>query len=128
MKVRTNAYPQQDWTYYQAQLGIGDPQTSADFTPAGNAATKVPTTNTASRDLLVIANTSAIYALYVKQVEAGAAAPTISATSWHYYIPPLSTLNLLATSASDFYVQNSSGAATTSTCTVMEAGYASGGL
>ena len=92
-------------------------------TVAGNAATKVPTTDSAGRLAVVFRNPDVTYDLWVELVATGGGTPTMTVNSIDYAIPPGQSLTLtgeLASSNLDYYCQNSTGAATTTNAHVRE--------
>ena len=93
-------------------------------TVAGNAATKVPTTNRVGRRGVMIHNPNATYDLWGYSVGAGASAPTISATDRDFVVPQDATLFYPLSDGEDLYLMNSSGGATTSEYILKEVDYA----
>src|SRR5690349_14766461 len=88
-------------------------------TVAGNAASRIlasPTTRTG----VMLHNASGSLSLWVRLVEQGSGAPTISASDRDYVIPPENTLTLDIGQTVDVYAMNSSGGATTSAYTATE--------
>lgn len=88
-------------------------------TVAGNAASRVLSSPTA-RAGVMIHNASVAHSLWIRIVEQGASAPTITSSDRDYVIPPENTLTLDVSETLDLYAQNSSGAATTSAYTATE--------
>lgn len=86
---------------------------------AGNTATRILATPTARAGIL-LHNASASLSLWVRLVERGAAAPTITAADRDFVAAPESTLLLDVSETIDLYAQNSSGSATTSPYTAAE--------
>lgn len=83
-------------------------------TCAGNAATKLfSAAQLSSRAAVQIHNADASISIWVLCQNRGTAAPTISITNKTYVIPAGSTLDIPAGPSVDIYVQNASGAATT---------------
>lgn len=89
-------------------------------TVAGNAATRLFTTPTLNRAGIEIHNASTSLDLWVRAVNEGAAAPTITLADKDFLIPPNTTLSLAYDSNINVYILNSSGAATTSAYTARE--------
>lgn len=88
-------------------------------TVAGNAASRILSSPTA-RAGVMIHNASATHSLWVRLVEQGASAPTISSADRDYVVPPENTLTLDVSETLDIYAQNSSGGTTTSAYTATE--------
>lgn len=89
-------------------------------TVAGNAATKVPATKMANRKGVLIHNPNATYDLWGVMVNGAASAPTISATDRDFVVGQNRTVFVPCSEGLDLYLQNSSGAATTSEYVVSE--------
>lgn len=89
-------------------------------TVAGNAVTKIFANPTLSRAGIQIHNASTSLDLWVRAVNEGASAPSITQADKDFLIPPNATLSLAFDRTIDVYVVNSSGAATTSAYTATE--------
>lgn len=89
-------------------------------TVAGNACTKIPTTDTDGRLGVFVHNPDASLDLWLETVATGAAAPTMTVNTKEFLIPPKGWYFLALGSGLDLYGQNSSGAATTSNVTLWE--------
>lgn len=77
--------------------------TVSKLTPSGNR-----------RSGIELHNPDSTYTLYVKGVQRGLSAPTLTVSDKHYQITPGSTIVLPWSEAIDVYVTNSSGASTSS--------------
>ena len=80
---------------------------------SGNAASRILTAD-GPRAGILLHNASPSLSLWIRLVEQGGAAPTITASDRDFVIPPEQTLILDVDESIDIYGQNSSGAATTS--------------
>lgn len=88
-------------------------------TVAGNAATRL-LSNPTVRAGVFLHNASDSFELWVRLVEAGSAAPTLSASDRDFVVAPKGTLVLDVADTVALYAQNSSGAATLSPYTATE--------
>lgn len=88
-------------------------------TVAGNASTRILASPTV-RSGAFLHNASATLSLWVRLVERGATAPTITADDRDFVLDPGGTLLLDVADTVDIYAQNSSGVATTSPYTATE--------
>lgn len=88
-------------------------------TVAGDAATQVLASPTV-RAGATLHNASDSLELWVRLTERGSIAPTISSADRDFVVTPKGTLVLDVADTVDIYVQNSSGAATTSPYTATE--------
>jgi hypothetical protein len=86
---------------------------------AGNAATRIVVASSA-RSGAIIHNASPTHSLWLRVVEQGAAAPTITSSDRDFVVPPENSLVLDIGPALEVYAQNSSGGATLSPYTATE--------